>query len=177
MTGGERRLRALLILAGNTVHPDMTVGLARIQARTRKTAAAPGHSGAAATAEPIREDTAMSHDFIEESTPRGRQLAAALALAHLLESGPPMVAEWRIDGLGRLHGQPADPRDDAGSRAALEAFAEFLKAPVKRSQGRNSHEEWLHLAVVGEYRGAAVRVWAHVDVRPVSPYASLGGAR
>lgn len=57
MTGGERRLRALLILAANTVHPDMTVGLARIQARTRKTAGVPGvASPGRREAAPIRKD-------------------------------------------------------------------------------------------------------------------------
>lgn len=42
MTGGERRLRALLILAANTVHPDLQDGLARIQARTQNAAGVPG---------------------------------------------------------------------------------------------------------------------------------------
>lgn len=42
MTGEEQTLRALLRLAANTVHPDMTAGLARIQARTQKAAGVPG---------------------------------------------------------------------------------------------------------------------------------------
>lgn len=37
MTGEEQTLRALLVLAANTVHPDLRAGLARIQARTKKT--------------------------------------------------------------------------------------------------------------------------------------------
>ncbi|GAA2298505.1 hypothetical protein GCM10010402_66420 [Actinomadura luteofluorescens] len=55
MTGEERRLRALLILAANTVHPDMSVGLARIQARTQKAAGVPGvASPGRRTAAPVR---------------------------------------------------------------------------------------------------------------------------
>lgn len=56
MTGEGRLLRALLILAANTVHPSPD-GLARIQARTRKTAGVPGvASPGRREAAPSRED-------------------------------------------------------------------------------------------------------------------------
>ena len=42
MTGEGRRLRALLRLAANTVRPDLSGGLARIQARTQKAVGVPG---------------------------------------------------------------------------------------------------------------------------------------
>ncbi|TYK47185.1 hypothetical protein [Actinomadura decatromicini] len=42
MTGEGWRLRALLNLAANTVHPDLSAGLARIQARTKNAVGVPG---------------------------------------------------------------------------------------------------------------------------------------
>lgn len=157
--------------------PYLMPAVEAVIADLKKKTAAPGASGTAAKPNDREESKDMSHDFIEERGPRGRQMAAALALAHLIEGGPAEIARWEVDDLGRLHGQVRRPGRDDKARAAIDAFAEFLSAPVKRSQGRNGHEEWVRLAVGAEYRGTPVRVWAHVDVRPVSPYASFGGAR
>jgi hypothetical protein len=147
-------------------------------ARISKTAA-PGASGTAdRTAVIYRKDTAMSHDLIEEGTPRGRQIAAALALAHLLESGPDETAEWRIGADGALHGHVRRPHSDADARRAVHEFAGFLgNKGAERSQGRNDHSEWIRLCTSGTYRGVPVNVWTHVGIRTVSPYSSFGGAR
>lgn len=184
----EDRIRALL-----HEHADLTVpgdGLPAIRARIRRPwwrrvlayftphskTAAPVSAGAAPIPTAVKEPT-MSHDFIEESTPRGRQMLAALALGKLLESGPDEVAEWRIDDLGRLHGHVRRAHSDEQARTALDAFAEFLGTQVERRQGRSDHAEWVHLHSCGTYRGVPVNVWTHVDIRPVSPYASFGGAQ
>ena len=143
---------------------------------TASKTAAPAGPGTAAITEGWKEPT-MSHDLIEETTPRGRQIAAALALAHLLESGPTEVAEWRIDDLGRLHGHVRRAHSDEQAREAVAAFALFLCTKVVRSQGRNDRSEWLHLSASGTYRGVLVNVWTHVGIRAVSPYSSFGGTR
>ena len=147
--------------------------------RPNEGTAAPAGTEAAVEPDGWKEPKDMSHDLIEESTPRGQQLAAALALAHLIEAGPKVLCAWRIDRSGGLNGSVIEsdrgPRGDARARAAVEAFAEFLAVPVKRSQGRSEHSEWLTLTAAGEYRGTEVTVWTHVDVRPVSPYGSFEG--
>jgi hypothetical protein len=198
--GEERVLAELLQLAGNTVAPSPD-GLERIRARiaqsrrpwwrralahlTRKngvpgwTPGTPDHCNTDGWKEPT-----MSHDLIREGAPAGRQMAAALALFKLLEANPLadvpgfIVPNWRIDSAGRLHGHVHDPRSDTNARAALKAFAEFLGLEdVARSQGRNEHSVWVHLSAAAEYRGVQVNVWTHVDVRPISPYASFEGRR
>ncbi|MEV4671006.1 hypothetical protein AB0K34_05065 [Actinomadura sp. NPDC049382] len=187
----EAHIRALLHEHADRVVPGG--GLLEIRARiarrpwwrralahlTASKTAAPGASGTAdRTAVIYRKDTAMSHDLIEEGTPRGRQIAAALALGKLLESGPAEVAEWRIDDLGRLHGHVRRAHSDEQARTALDAFGEFLGGGVTPSQGRNNHAEWVHLSASGTYRGVLVNVWTHVGIRAIaSPYSSFGGAR
>jgi hypothetical protein len=118
----------------------------------------------------------MAHTLQSETTPRGRQMTAALALAHLLETGPAEVAEWKVDDLGRLHGHVHRPQSDSDARLAVAAFAEFLGSTVTRSQGRHDNAEWVHLSASGTYRCVAVNVWTHVAVRAISPYGSFGGA-
>ena len=112
------------------------------------------------------------HTLQSETTPRGRQMAAALALAHLLESGPDETAEWRIDDLGRLHGHVRHPASDTAARIAMAAYAEFLVVKVERAQGRNDHSEWIRLCVTGTYRGVPVNVWTHVAIRALAPFGS-----
>ncbi|MEV0660161.1 hypothetical protein ACIBI3_02190 [Actinomadura luteofluorescens] len=187
--GEERVLAELLQLAGNTVAPS-TDGLERIRARiaqsrrpwwrralaylTRKngvpgwTPGTPPHC----KTDGWKEPKAMSHDLIHEGTPRGRQMAAALALAHLLESGPDETAEWRIDDHGALHGHVRRPASDTAARIAMAGYAEFLVAKVERSQGRNDHAEWIRLCTSGTYRGVPVNVWTHVAIRSLTPFGS-----
>ena len=149
-------------------------------ARPASRTAAPADTGTAAKAVIYRKDTAMSHDLIEEGTPRGRQIAAALALAHLLEADPladmavAPVPNWKVDAVGRLHGHVHAPWSDDRARAALDAYAGFLGTQVKRSQGRNEHSEWVHLSASATYRDVPVNVWTRVDIRAISPYASFG---
>lgn len=131
--------------------------------RLMKTAA-PAGTGTAAEPTDCEESTGM-HTLQSETTPRGRQMAAALALFHMLESGPDEVTEWKVDDLGRLHGHVRRPHSDAQARAAMAAFAEFFGTTVTRSQGRNDHAEWVHLSASGSYRGAPVNVWTHVAIR------------
>ena len=134
-------------------------------------AAAPGWNPEAAEAHDCLESRAM-HTLQSETTPRGRQMAAALALAHLLESGPDETAEWRIDDLGRLHGHVRHPASDTAARIAMAAYAEFLVVKVERAQGRNDHSEWIRLCVTGTYRGVPVNVWTHVAIRALTPFGS-----
>jgi hypothetical protein len=185
----EAHIRRLLYeAAGLTVPGD---GLPEIRARiarrpwwrralahlTRSTNGAPAATGTPPHPTAEKEPKDM-HTLQSETTPRGRQIAAALALAHLLESGPAEVAEWRIDDLGRLHGHVRRAHSDEQARTALDAFGEFLGGGVTPSQGRNNHAEWVHLSASGTYRGVLVNVWTHVGIRAIaSPYSSFGGAR
>ena len=168
------RVRAALAAFAASVQPRPALSL--IRDRTRKTAA-PEAPGTAASPTAVKEPKDMGHEFIEESTPRGRQMAAALVLAKLIERGPDEVAKWSVDDLGRLHGHVIRAHSDSDARAALAAFAEFFGTQVKRRQGRNDHAEWIHLHTCGTYRGVRVNVWTHVAIRALSPYASFGGAR
>lgn len=121
----------------------------------------------------VKEPT-MAHTLQSENTPRGRQMAAALALFHLVESGPDEMAEWKVDEIGRLHGHVQDPRSDDRNRRALDAFAKFFgNEEANRSQGRNDNAEWVHLSTSGTYRDVPVNVWTHVGIRATNPY---GGA-
>jgi hypothetical protein len=124
------------------------------------------------TAVPMEGATAMSHNLTFERTALGHQMQAALTLAHLIESGPREEAEWKVDGIGRLHGHVNRPHSDMGARAAIDAFANFLRADVKRSQGRNEHSEWIHLSTSATYRGVPVNVWTHVAIRSINPHGS-----
>jgi hypothetical protein len=169
----ESRVRAALAAFAAGVQPRPALSL--IRDRTCRTAA-PEAPGTADITDGWKEPT-MSHDLIEEGTPRGLQMAGAFALAKLIERGPHELAEWRIDDLGRLHGHVHRAHSDTAAREALAAFAEFLGTRVERRQGRNDRAEWVHLSVVAEYRGTQVRVWTHVDIRPASPYGSFGGTR
>jgi hypothetical protein len=112
------------------------------------------------------EEPTMSHDLTHETTPRGRQLIAALALAHLLELDLP-AAEWRITEAGKLCGHIVHVKDSkAGS--ALHTYAGFFGAPVESRPDRNDRTSYVHLHIEATYRGAAVTVWTHVDVRPIA---------
>lgn len=136
---------------------------------------APVAPGAPPNPTAVKEPKDM-HTLLSEGTPRGRQMAAALALAHLLETGPDELAEWRIDEAGALHGHVRRPHSDAQARAAVHEFAGFLgHKGAERSQGRNDRTEWVHLSTSGTYRGVAVNVWTHVAIRSTNPYASFEG--
>jgi hypothetical protein len=181
----EARIRALLAEHAATVVPGdgLPVIRARIARRPwwrrlipTRTNGAPAATGTPPNTTAEKEPT-MAHTLQSESTPRGRQMSAALALAHLLETGPDEVVIWRIDDLGRLHGHVSRPHSDAQARAAVHKFAGFLgNEQAERSQGRNDRAEWIHLHTSGTYRGVQVNVWTHVDVRAISPYSSFGGA-
>lgn len=107
------------------------------------------------------------HTLSAERGARGRQMSAALAMFHLLEQQLP-DASWRVDETGHLSGHVSRPGNDQQARADVAQYAAFLGAHVQRSQGRDNGEEWLHLSAAATYRGVAVAVWTHVDVRPVS---------
>ncbi|TDB83422.1 hypothetical protein E1264_28505 [Actinomadura sp. KC216] len=143
-----------------------------IPARKSRTAA-PAGPGTAATAERLEGSTAM-HTLQSENSPRGRQMAASLALFHLLEQALP-DAEWAITEHGHLSGHVSRPGDDAQARADVGDYARFFNAHVQRSQGGEHGEEWVHLSAASVYRGVAVAVWTHVDVRPVAPESSAYG--
>ena len=100
MISAESRVRAALAAFAAGVQPRPALSL--IRDRTCRTAA-PEAPGTADITDGWKEPT-MSHDLIEEGTPRGLQMAGAFALAKLIERGPNELAEWRIDDLGRLHG-------------------------------------------------------------------------
>lgn len=164
-------LRRLLHATADQVEPGD--GLPAIRARTtHNKTAAPGATRAAAKADYLRGQPAMSHNLTFERTALGHQMHAALTLAHLIESGPREEAEWKVDGIGRLHGHVNRPHSDMGARAAIDAFANFLRADVKRSQGRNEHSEWIHLSTSATYRGVPVNVWTHVAIRSITPHGS-----
>ena len=140
--------------------------------RINKTAAPGWNPEAAAEAHDCLESRAM-HTLQSETTPRGRQMAAALALAHLLESGPDETAEWRIDDAGALHGHVRRTHSDADARRAVHEFAGFFgHRGAERSQGRNDHAEWIRLCTSGTYRGVPVNVWTHVAIRALTPFGS-----
>lgn len=141
--------------------------VARVESEKQK-AAAPGESGAAATAAPVKGDTAVSHDITHEHTTQGRQMAAALALAHLLEQDLP-AATWtlytatpdELDGQIDRHTVGAD--DEPSIRAAIGEWAEFLRGEIttRRYQGQPGIGS---ISVTGTYRGVRVKVWAQVSL-------------
>jgi hypothetical protein len=90
-----------------------------------------------------------------EST-QGRQMAAALALAHLLEHNLP-VAEWTISHI-RLDGQVFLGGDDKAIRAAIDDYANYVRAEVVEVV----HHDGTWLVVEGTYRSAPIRVWGDV---------------
>jgi hypothetical protein len=183
----EAHIRALLHEHADRVVPgDALLEIRARIARRPWWRRALAHLTASKTAAPAGPGTAEPNDWKEskdmhtlqsETTPRGRQIAAALALAHLLESGPDETAEWRIDADGALHGHVRRAHSDEQARTALDAFGEFLGGGVTPSQGRNDHAEWIHLSASGTYRGVQVNVWTHVDIRALHPYSSFGGVR
>lgn len=138
--------------------------MARIQAAMEEKAGAPDGPG---TPSPTAEkEPTMSHDLTYESTAKGKQYLAALALAHLLERETP-GAEWSITEAGKLCGH-VKRTVDSEARAALHDFAGFLGLRgVRAAQGRNHSVEWLHLHVEATYRGVPVTVWTHINVRPL----------
>jgi hypothetical protein len=172
-------LRRLLAALADQVEPGD--GLPAIRARTaHNKTAAPGATRAAAKADYLRGQPAMAHTLQSETTPRGKQIRAAITLAHLLETDPladlpdaPPV-EWRIDAAGQIHGHVNDPWNEGRARAAMVAVAEFLGVPVAGSQGRNSTSEWVHLTVSATYRAVRVNVWTRVAIRTVHAH---GGTR
>lgn len=166
----ETVLRRALHTEAERIHPAPGA-LARIRARIADKTAA---RVAPRTAEPNDWlESKDMHTLQSETTPRGRQMAAALALAHLLESGPDETAEWRIDDHGALHGHVRRPHSDADARRAVHEFAGFLgHRGAQRSQGRNDHAEWIRLCTSGTYRGVPVSVWTHVAIRSLTPFGS-----
>lgn len=106
------------------------------------------------------------HTVHAEQFAQGRQIAAALALAHIRETGPVVDAEWRITRDGDLHGHVDMHGRDTEARRAIDHFAEFLGAPVSGRQGHGQLTEWTHLSADGVYRGVPITVWTHVEVRP-----------
>lgn len=167
---GER-LRRLLAAFADQVEPSD--GLPAIRSRIqRKTAALDWTSRAAAKADYLRGQPAMSHDLTFERTTLGHQMTAAMVLAHLIERGPREEVEWKLDRLGHLHGHVHRPNSDEQARRALDQFANFLGTVVARSQGHGKGSEWIHLAATGTYRGVPVNVWTHVAIRVTNPYGS-----
>lgn len=169
-------LRRLLAAFADQVEPGD--GLPAIRARTRKNGAPAATGTPPNQAVPMEGATAMAHTLQSETTPRGKQIRAAITLAHLLETDPltdvpdaPPV-EWRIDAAGQIHGHVNDPWNDARARAAMVAVGEFLGAPVAGSQGHNSTSEWVHLTVSATYRAVRVNVWTRVAIRVTNPYGS-----
>lgn len=128
--------------------------------------AAPGGTPARPTKPNDCEESRDMHTLLMEKTPRGRQMTAALALAHLLEAGLP-DAEWRITADGRLCGHVNLPGRDVQARADIASYAEFLGAVTVPEPNTGQHATWTHLGTSGLYRGTRVSVWTHVDVRPL----------
>ncbi|WP_067483832.1 hypothetical protein [Actinomadura hibisca] len=153
----EQALRTALVTVAAEVAPQPG-GLERIRDQISRTAA-PGGAGAAARfADGCKEPNDMSHDLAFETTTGGRQMIAALALAHLLEQRLP-DAEWTIatEPAGLLDGViDADVPDDQ-TRADLARFAEFLGAEVE-TEPFGCLVVWHR--VTGTYRGAQVRISA-----------------
>lgn len=155
--------------ASKPAHDTVRAALAADRERLENRSAAPGCLPARPT-QPTPTDCEESremHTLSMERGTRGRQMSATLALFHLLEQKLP-DASWRVDETGQLTGHVSRPGDDAQARIDVAAYAQFLGAHVQRSQGRDGGEEWLHLSAAAMYRGVAVAVWTHVDVRPVS---------
>lgn len=142
-----------------------------------RTNGAPAATGTPPTrkAEPIRKDTAMTHDLIDPSSPQGRQIAASKVLTHLLEKGLP-DAEWSIDFAGFVRGQINAYRDDLAYEA-INAYARFLGVPIKRDTGRDATAEWTGLRVARRFEEIPVVVWTHVGVHATNPYSPFGGVR
>jgi hypothetical protein len=112
------------------------------------------------------------HTLLSEDTPRGKQMAAAFALFHLLEAGVP-DAEWTAYTDGGLSGLVEQARD-LDARRDMRRYAEFFAARLTTAQGRDERYEWIHLCVEATYRGTRVQVWTHVDVRPRDKAVSHG---
>lgn len=110
----------------------------------------------------------MSHDITHEHTPRGRQLIAALALAHLLEQDLPM-ATWHIDAIAPVEMDGQISRHSIGTdhepdlRRAVDAWAEFLRGEVV-TRAYLSQPDVGVISVTGTHRGVRVTVWAQVSV-------------
>lgn len=94
-----------------------------------------------------------------------KQMAAALALADILDHGLPPI-HWGMSTLrpGHLEGHAChtsgtQAERDAIERDAVRAFAQFL--------GVDYHETdwggWTEASAYGTYEGVSVRVWANVD--------------
>jgi hypothetical protein len=169
----EERLRAVLRDRLTDTEKELlgVAAMARVEALKNRTAA-PGATGTAAKAAPLKGSTAMSHDLTFERTALGQQMTAAMVLAHLIERGPREEAEWKVDTLGRIHGHVHRPRSDEQARRCLDQFANFLGSVVARSQSHGKGSEWIHLSASGTYRGVQVNVWTHVGIRVTNPYGS-----
>jgi len=129
---------------------------------------APGATGTPPNqAAPLGGTTAM-HSIEYESTPRGKQMTAALTLARLLELGLP-DAEWRITTDGRLYGHVNMPGLDLAARGSIDAYANFFRSLVVSEDVTGAHATWTHLSAAALYRGTRVDVWTHVAVRAITP--------
>lgn len=129
---------------------------------------APGATGTPSEqAAPLKGSTAM-HTIEHESTPRGKQMTAALTLARLLELGLP-DAEWRITTDGRLYGHVNLPGQDLAARGSIDAYANFFRSLVVSEDVTGAHATWTHLSTAALYRGTRVDVWTHVAVRAITP--------
>lgn len=106
--------------------------------------------------------------IISDATPavestRGKQKAAALALAHLLDHDLP-EAHWHVHRyIQDLGGHIADVdshRTVEQVRDALGVYARFLGAEVTERDADD--RELIKLQVRGVYRDVPVRVWAYI---------------
>ncbi|MFB4320638.1 hypothetical protein [Actinomadura sp. 21ATH] len=169
----ETALATLLTLAAAQCEPGPG-GLARIRHLIDKQNGAPGWTPGTPPQQAVHlEGATAMHLLTTEGTPRGKQMAAAFALFHLLEAHVP-DADWTIDEGGHLCGH-VTRRQDREARAAMRLFATFFGGRLTASQGRDDRSEWIHLEVyrtgAGEpvtYRGVPVTVWTHVDIRPIA---------
>lgn len=119
----------------------------------------------------------MAHTLQSETTPRGKQILAAITLGHLLETDPlaglagAPVPDWRIDALGRIHGH-VPSHSEHKARRAIDEYANFLGADLRCEPNHDARSEWLNLSTSGTYRGVPVNVWTHVAIRVTNPYGS-----
>ncbi|MCP2339219.1 hypothetical protein [Actinomadura rupiterrae] len=106
----------------------------------------------------------MHQLYIEKTSPRGRQICAALTLAHLLEIGLP-AAKWEITDTGEMFGVVRASGNDA--LTAICDYAEFLHRAVVRVDADDGVTAWTNCYVLASYRGTALGVWAQVRRRPL----------
>lgn len=103
-----------------------------------------------------------------ETSVTGQQMAAALALAHLLdpEHGLPVIT-WQLSdhSPGLLAGHAWFGRGaaaDVTELAAVTAYAQFFGAGVVVTEPTSALHPWTRLSVKADYWGVKVEVYAHV---------------